>query len=1126
MCLLCWGYLAANTAQALPVINEILFNPPGTDSPNQYLELRGTPNWIFPDGSYFVAVEGDTNGNPGTVQNVFDLSGRMIGGNGCLVLLQKTNSYPVVYGSMVLSNSDTGTGFGSGSSSSIGHTGEGGQTDLEKNSATFFLIQTTNKPSLGADIDANNDGTPDGTVFPSWQIWDSVSVLDNDGLGDVAYGAITFRRNATAQGSGVVVPVNFTVSYVGRTGNTTGSLASDWVVADNFATNGSPPNWLLGSTIDTVPGSFAGMALNPVGGPNFGGPALPGVILNPATGSRDVAEGGKTDFFTLSLNTVPSGAVTIAIQCDGQSQVSTNGGTSYYDQLEVSLSNTAAVMITIRAVDDTAVESASHRSYISNRVVRTDDPVNYPTNTLIPVVRVNVTDNDLVLLNELKVNPPGTDEPFEFIELRGAPNAALTNVYLAIILGDKENNPGTSSLVFDLTSNRLGTNGLLLIMATNNPYSVAAGTTVAPDHHFNKAGGCLDNGTVSFLLLTANTKPDESADLDNGDNSILEGLPGSATILDAVGWSDGGSNDLVYGSVVLSSNTTPDAVARFPGNNTPLSAAAWFYGELQGTNGNSLGFDEGSVSSNFPPNAPLTPGEPNNTVPSITPLGPICGTIGDPTNPKVYFTVADAETTAGDLLVVASSSQSVVPNTNLTLTSLGNGQWALAIEPKGVGYAAITVSVSDGTLTRQVSFDYAASLMERAGGRFHSGAADASTAIAVDDNYMLVGDDENQVLRLYPRNFSGLPVWQTNITPFLGLTDIENGVPREVDIEANTRVGNRIFWLGAHSNSSLAEGRTNRSRMFVTDLSGTGTNISLTYIGRYDYLKLDLANWDATNGHEKGSNYYGLMASTAEGVDSKTPGGFNIEGLAMAPGSTNVAYLGLRAPIGPATNRVFALIIPVTNFTDLAASAGPPGSARFGTPIELDLFGRGIRSIEGSPDGYLIVAGTPMNVTGKYPDDFKLYIWTGLPGAAPQEFTADLSMLNPEGIVELPPGPWTSNTVFQLISDNGAKVWYGDGVQAKHLPTREFRKFRSDWVRLGNSTAQAPILQSATWASNTVTLKWRAAVGHNYSIGYKTNLHDFTWQTLTNSILSPSTQAIFTDFLPAPPRRFYRIGAN
>ena len=66
-------------------ISEIYFNPAGSDAPHQFIELRGTPNMPLSNGTYLVTVEGNTNANPGTIENVFDLSGRTIGGNGFLV---------------------------------------------------------------------------------------------------------------------------------------------------------------------------------------------------------------------------------------------------------------------------------------------------------------------------------------------------------------------------------------------------------------------------------------------------------------------------------------------------------------------------------------------------------------------------------------------------------------------------------------------------------------------------------------------------------------------------------------------------------------------------------------------------------------------------------------------------------------------------------------------------------------------------------------------------------------------------------------------------------------------------------------------------------------------------------
>ena len=136
------------------------------------------------------------------------------------------------------------------------------------------MIQSATAPAIGSDIDADDNGVPDGPVYAGWTILDSVGILDADGLGDIAYGAINFRRNPAATASGVIVSISFNPDYVGRTGNTTGSAASDWVASSSLG--GTAPNWTLGSSANTAPSSLAGAALNHIGGPNFGAPSFPG----------------------------------------------------------------------------------------------------------------------------------------------------------------------------------------------------------------------------------------------------------------------------------------------------------------------------------------------------------------------------------------------------------------------------------------------------------------------------------------------------------------------------------------------------------------------------------------------------------------------------------------------------------------------------------------------------------------------------------------------------------------------------------------------------------------------------------------------------------------------------------
>lgn len=1119
LCLCFWWawILLPSAGGAELVLNEILLNPPGSvDVPNEYIELRGTPNLIIPSGTYLVCVEGDTNNNPGTIQNVFDLSGRVVGGNGFLVLLQKTNGYAVHTSCMALVNMDSGAGFGSGSSSSINHKGEGGQGDLENGSATFFLIQSTNSPLIGADIDSDNNGLPDGPDYASWTILDSIGVLDNDGLGDIAYGAINFRRNPNALASGTVVSVSFNPSYIGRTGNTTGSLASAWVASDNLG--GTAPNWTLGPTTSTVPSNFGGMPLNHIGAPNFGAPAVPGAVVWENGGGTAVMEGAGIDSYGLGLNTTPAGPVTVKITAEGQLQVSTDDGASFGTSGVVILSSTNPKTIQVRARVDNVVDTAVHPVLIRHQITGTVDSAKYPTNSIMPVITVNVTETKSILLSELKVNPPGPmDGGYEFVELRGEPGLLLTNVYFLAIEGNAALNPGLAALVINLSGIRLGSSGLLLLGGYNFPYEIPLGTEFNPDQRFDTAAGVLGNGSASFLLVSSPKAIPEGADLDAGDNGVLEGLPKGTTLLDAVGWSDGDNNDKVYGGVLLTQlSGVPDAASRFDYNSTPLSAAAWYNGNLAGSDPASLIYSASGASANFPFGARLTPGVYANQPPSVAGLHPFSGVIGDSTNPGLIFELRDPDTDPATLQIsVTSSNQGVVPNENLSLVPAGGQHWILHLNPVGVGYSWIRLVVQDDDLTITQSFHYAASAMGVPGGSFYTGMSDASAAFAQDSNYMWVADDENQTLKLYDRTRSGEPVLTANFDAFLGLTDFyPNGSPREVDLEGGTHVGNRLYWIGSHSLSGEAEPRPNRARLFATDFAGSGTNATLIYRGRYDFLRDDLIEWDVNNVHSKGANYYGFAASTQPGVDPKAPdgSGFNIEGLCMAPGSTTTAYLGFRAPIVPSTNRNYALIVPVLNFPSLAGTNLPPGSAVFGTPIELDLYGRGIRSIEGSSEGFLMVGGPAAAKPNLYPSDFRLYRWTGSSTDQPQQLSPNLSGLNPEAIVEIPPAPWSNTTPVQLLSDNGTAVYYNDGIEAKHLTAIEFKKFRGDWVKLGQVVKPSPMIQKISISNNSLTLLWRALKNEVYRVQFKTSLPGADWTDIPGDVTAtgPEATKIFT----------------
>jgi hypothetical protein len=259
-------------------INEIAFNPDSSGM-NEYIELRGTPSSTIPAGTYLVAVDGNS-GNTGDVKVYINLSGLSFGSNGFLVLLQQGNTYTTAAGAQVYTS--TSPGFG-GLPGSI-FVADGGATSLPDDSTTYMLIQTGVAPTLTDDVDANDDGTADGSVFGGWAVRDSIGNVDGDSS-DHGYGALNYSSTGSGTSSGTVVSVGFALTYVGRRGDTTGSAAADWVAS--CALDGSAPNFTLdASGTEVEPSSYAGKPLNHIGSTNF----LNAAPVNTVPGAQNTDE--------------------------------------------------------------------------------------------------------------------------------------------------------------------------------------------------------------------------------------------------------------------------------------------------------------------------------------------------------------------------------------------------------------------------------------------------------------------------------------------------------------------------------------------------------------------------------------------------------------------------------------------------------------------------------------------------------------------------------------------------------------------------------------------------------------------------------------------------------------------
>jgi hypothetical protein len=296
----------------------------------------------------------------------------------------------------------------------------------------------------------------------------------------------------------------------------------------------------------------------------------------------------------------------------------------------------------------------------------------------------------------------------------------------------------------------------------------------------------------------------------------------------------------------------------------------------------------------------------------------------------------------------------------------------------------------------------------------YRGASDASAAVAVGEDMFIVGDDENNVLRVYKApadpqrtRVDTAPAFSYDLTDFL---DIEPDHP-EADIEGATMVADRIYWITSHGRNRNGEMRPNRYRFFATTIKVDDGKVTICPIGfacktlvhkllrtgAARRLGLDRATrFDATRLKKKDRK---RLAPKEQGL--------NIEAFcASADGRT--LYMGFRNP----RPRDKALVVPLKNAEAVIETGAEP---IFGEPILWDLAGLGIRSMEYSPHhkAYFIIAG-PHDEGQK----FALYRWSGRKDALPtlvRQLAWQDSRFSPEALV-----PSKNSPRLLLLSDDGA----------------------------------------------------------------------------------------------------------
>jgi hypothetical protein len=244
------------------------------------------------------------------------------------------------------------------------------------------------------------------------------------------------------------------------------------------------------------------------------------------------------------------------------------------------------------------------------------------------------------LLNEVKTGLFKSGDPTfagnsQFLELLGPSDKALpANAYVLVVNnvatvsgstgGPRQPNPDAGKVVYAFAipaGTKTGSNGLVLIQASANPYTAASGTTVVND-------GTLDSpafpqAPASYILATASAPLASPVGKAYSDVAATAGFQ----VLDAVGFGflSGDTPDKVYPTEsagipgIWSGSSTPAGIVRFLGNESAQDGTAWWGGRLVKSDAaspiyeNAISTTDKPLTSSAaqPPSPTLTPGAPN-----------------------------------------------------------------------------------------------------------------------------------------------------------------------------------------------------------------------------------------------------------------------------------------------------------------------------------------------------------------------------------------------------------------------------------------------------------------------------------------------------------------------------------
>lgn len=190
-----------------------------------------------------------------------------------------------------------------------------------------------------------------------------------------------------------------------------------------------------------------------------------------------------------------------------------------------------------------------------------------------------------IMINEVFVNPPGTDDTQEFIELKSSTGGveSLAGLHLLVIDGDTTS-AGVVDVALNLGAFSTGSNGLFLWRANTAVGSISPAADPATSVNTADFNPDLENGANTFLLVRGFLGM-VGGDLDTDNDGVLDSTPWSS-VVDAIGIDDNDvAADRIYGAALgftnfgtLPSGFDNEVILRQSDTNQ------WIVSDISGTN--------------------------------------------------------------------------------------------------------------------------------------------------------------------------------------------------------------------------------------------------------------------------------------------------------------------------------------------------------------------------------------------------------------------------------------------------------------------------------------------------------------------------------------------------------------